>query len=208
MISPPSTSALTKMPSVVPQSNSLMMTSCAISTKRRVRYPEFAVFGAVSAKPLRAPCVEMKYCSTVRPSRKLAVIGVSMISPDGFAISPRIPPHSLPLRAARAWAPQESPHPAALPDLLRASPRSRVRHHEDRIEGFVLARIAPGTQLFHHLACDLFSHMGPDIDDLVVALTVGDQPFGILPLNLVDLALCLAEQFFLLAGNMHVVDAD
>ena len=28
---------------------------------------------------------------TVRPSRKLAVMGVSMISPDGFAIRPRIP---------------------------------------------------------------------------------------------------------------------
>ena len=46
---------------------------------------------AVSARPLRAPCVEMKYCSTVRPSRKFDVIGVSMISPDGFAIRPRMP---------------------------------------------------------------------------------------------------------------------
>jgi len=27
-----------------------------------------------SASPLRAPCVEMKYCSTVRPSRKFDVI--------------------------------------------------------------------------------------------------------------------------------------
>jgi hypothetical protein len=42
-------------------------------------------------RPLRAPCVEMKYCSTVRPSRKFAVIGVSMISPDGLAIRPRMP---------------------------------------------------------------------------------------------------------------------
>jgi hypothetical protein len=33
----------------------------------------------------------MKYCSTVRPSRKFAVMGVSMISPEGFAIRPRIP---------------------------------------------------------------------------------------------------------------------
>ncbi len=46
---------------------------------------------AVSARPFLAPWVEMKYCSTERPSRKLAVIGVSMISPDGFAISPRMP---------------------------------------------------------------------------------------------------------------------
>jgi len=33
----------------------------------------------------------MKYCSTVRPSRKLEVMGVSMISPDGLAIRPRMP---------------------------------------------------------------------------------------------------------------------
>ena len=40
---------------------------------------------------MRAPCVEMKYCSTVSPSRKFAVIGVSMISPEGLAINPRMP---------------------------------------------------------------------------------------------------------------------
>ena len=45
----------------------------------------------MSARPLRAPCVEVKYSSTVSPSRKFDVIGVSMISPDGFAMSPRMP---------------------------------------------------------------------------------------------------------------------
>jgi hypothetical protein len=33
----------------------------------------------------------MKYCNTFRPSRKLAVIGVSMIEPSGLAIRPRMP---------------------------------------------------------------------------------------------------------------------
>ena len=56
-----------------------------------MRYPEFAVFKAVSARPFLAPWVEVKYCSTVNPSLKLAVIGVSMIEPSGFAINPRIP---------------------------------------------------------------------------------------------------------------------
>jgi hypothetical protein len=50
-----------------------------------------AVLSAVSAKPLRAPCVELKYSSTVRPSLKLLMIGLSMISPDGLAIRPRMP---------------------------------------------------------------------------------------------------------------------
>ena len=38
----------------------------ATSASFRVRYPESAVFSAVSASPLRAPCVELKYSSTVK----------------------------------------------------------------------------------------------------------------------------------------------
>ena len=75
----------------VPQSSSRTMTSCATSTRRRVRYPESAVRSAVSARPLRAPCVEMKYSSTDRPSRKLDVIGRGMVSPLGLETRPRIP---------------------------------------------------------------------------------------------------------------------
>ena len=37
------------------------------STSLRVRYPEFAVFNAVSASPLRAPCVEEKYSRPFKP---------------------------------------------------------------------------------------------------------------------------------------------
>ena len=79
------------MPLRVPQSSSVTITSWAISTSFRVRYPELAVLIAVSANPFLAPCVEMKYSRTVRPSRKFANMGVSMISPDGFPIKPRIP---------------------------------------------------------------------------------------------------------------------
>ena len=45
----------------------------------------------MSARPLRAPCVEMKYSSTDKPSRKFDLIGRGMISPFGLATSPRIP---------------------------------------------------------------------------------------------------------------------
>src|SRR5882724_9215744 len=71
---------------------SLTMTFWATSASLRVRYPESAVLSAVSARPLRAPWVDEKYSSTDRPSRKLDMIGVSMISPDGLAIRPRMPP--------------------------------------------------------------------------------------------------------------------
>ena len=46
----------------------------------------------MSAKPLRAPWVLLKYSSTLSPSRKLDLMGVSMISPLGLAIKPRMPP--------------------------------------------------------------------------------------------------------------------
>ena len=81
-----------QLPSSVPQSSSRVMTSWATSTRRRVRYPESAVRRAVSARPLRAPWVEMKYSRTVMPSRKLLRTGTSMIRPDGSAISPRMAP--------------------------------------------------------------------------------------------------------------------
>ena len=42
-------------------------------------------------QPFPAPWVEMKYCITFSPSRRLEVIGVSMISPEGLLIRPRIP---------------------------------------------------------------------------------------------------------------------
>src|SRR3989442_13154601 len=79
----------------VPQSVRLMVTFWATSASLRVRQPESAVLSAVSARPLRAPWVELKYSSTDRPSRKLALMGVSMISPEGFAIRPRMPPSCL-----------------------------------------------------------------------------------------------------------------
>ena len=88
---PASMIARTLMPDIVPQSKIVMIESCATSTRRRVRYPEFAVLSAVSASPLRAPWVELKYSITDSPSLKLEMIGVSMISPEGLAIRPRMP---------------------------------------------------------------------------------------------------------------------
>ena len=90
-ISSPSLIAEYAIPLMVLQSSSFITTSCAISTRRRVRYPAFAVFSAVSARPFRAPFVEIKNSITDKPSLKFARIGSSIISPLGFAIRPRIP---------------------------------------------------------------------------------------------------------------------
>ena len=87
----------TSIPLRVPQSSSFTITSWDTSTRRLVKYPASAVFSAVSARPLRAPCVEIKYSRIESPSLKLERIGFSIISPPplldflGFAINPRIP---------------------------------------------------------------------------------------------------------------------
>ena len=87
----PSPRSRSSRPLVVPQSSSRMMTSCETSTRRRVRYPESAVRRAVSARPLRAPWVAMKYSATDSPSRYEEMIGRGMVSPFGFDTRPRIP---------------------------------------------------------------------------------------------------------------------
>ena len=49
------------MDSLVPQSSILITESIETSHSLLVKYPEFAVFSAVSASPFLAPCVDIKY---------------------------------------------------------------------------------------------------------------------------------------------------
>ena len=46
----------------------------------------------------------------------------------------------------------------------------------------------------HHLVGDLVGDAGPDVDDLVVALAVGDETFLVLIDDALDLVLRLAEE--------------
>ena len=112
------------MPLSVPQSSSVTTRSWATSTSRRVRYPELAVLSAVSARPFRAPWVEMKYCITFNPSRKFAVIGVSIIEPSGLVMRPRIPESCL-ICAGLPRAPESAYIHTLLKELCSSSSPSR-----------------------------------------------------------------------------------
>ena len=107
IISPPSIIEVTVINSSVPQSSRLITESIDTSHSLLVRYPELAVFNAVSAKPFLAPWVEIKYWSTERPSLKFAVIGVSIIDPSGFDIKPLIPDNCL-IWAGEPLAPESA----------------------------------------------------------------------------------------------------
>ena len=126
MVSLPSMKALTSMPGISgrssQQSISRMISSCDTSTIRLVRYPESAVRRAVSDRPLRAPCADIKYSSTSRPSRKFDLMGSSMVRPVVSAISPRIPASCL-----ICWLEPRAPESAIMKILLYlSSPASRT----------------------------------------------------------------------------------
>ena len=80
----------------------------------------------MSASPLRAPWVEMKYWRTSSPSRKFASIGVSMMEPSGFAIRPRIPA-SWRIWVAEPRAPESAIMKIGLNDGCRTSLPSASR---------------------------------------------------------------------------------
>ena len=93
--SSPSKIADFQIPERFPSSYASTMQSIATSQSLRVMYPASAVLRAVSARPLRAPWVEIKYSRTDNPSRKEERIGRSIISPEGLAIKPRVPHNCL-----------------------------------------------------------------------------------------------------------------
>ena len=63
-------------------------------------------------------------------------------------------------------------------------------------------------QVAEHRLGDILGALGPDIDDLIVPLAVGDQTLGILLLDLLDLLDGLVDPLFLGLGDDHVVEAD
>ena len=128
----------------------------------------------MSARPLRAPWVEMKYSSTVMPSRKFERTGTSMMRPVGSAIRPRMPP-SWPMLPLFPRAPEAV--------IIVTAPSS----------GRAAAIISVG---------DAVVVVSPDLDDLLVALLVGDQAALVLLIDLLDPVVRGLEQPRLRAGSM------
>ena len=81
----------------------------------------------------------------------------------------------------------QAAHGGELPDLLGRASGARVGHDVDRVEAR-LDELFAGlgiddlflADLVHHLLRHLVGNAGPDVDDLVVPLTVGDEPFLVL----------------------------
>ena len=96
------------------------------------------------------------------------MIGVSMISPDGLAIRPRMP------ASCFIWAFEpRAPECAIMKTEL--SSRSRPSSAIGRLDDLV-----------HHRVGDLVGGLGPGVDDLVVLLALGDEAVGVLLLVFLD----------------------
>ena len=108
----------------------------------------------------------------------------------------------------------QAPHAGKLADLGRRSARAGVRHHENGIERR-LPDVLPlgiahhlGAELVHHRVRDVVVGLGPDVDDLVVALAVGEEAGTELLLDLLHLRFRLPEDVALLLRDLHVLDPD
>ncbi len=108
----------------------------------------------------------------------------------------------------------QTAHPGQLPDLLGAAAGPRIGHHVDGVEGGNLGRLPVFRghnvyrEIAQHVLGDVLGTLGPDVDDLVVALTVGDQTFGVLLLDFLDFLNRKMDPLFLAGRNDHVVQAD
>ncbi len=108
----------------------------------------------------------------------------------------------------------QTAHTRKLTNLCRRATGTGVGHHEDGVGGFlhhiltfaILDRLF--TQFVHHGGRHFIIGPRPDVDHLVVALTVGYQTRGILLFDVFDLGFGLGKDPYFLLGHHHVFHAN
>ena len=93
----------------------------------------------------------------------------------------------------------QTAHSRELAHLLLIAARAGIRHHEDGIE-----RI----HVFHHGVRHVVRRLRPKLDDLLIALVLGDETAPELALHLVDARLCIGDDFLLLRRHDDVGHGD
>ena len=99
----------------------------------------------------------------------------------------------------------QAAHTGELTDLLLRTTCAGVGHDVDRVHGAVLVGL---LHVVEHLVGDALGDGGPELDDLVVALTVGDGAVEILLLHVDDLLLGIGHDGVLGVRDDHVVESD
>ncbi len=101
----------------------------------------------------------------------------------------------------------QSPHSRQLADLRDRSSRARSHHDVNRIH-VGLTRRGVIAEAIHQLLTNLFGRVSPQVDDLVVPLTLGNHSVAVEALDLIDLALGFLENPSLCLRETKVVDRE
>ena len=97
----------------------------------------------------------------------------------------------------------ETAHAGELTDLLLRASGAGVDHHIERVEAVL--GVLEGVE---EALGDLVRRARPDVDHLVVALAVRDEPAVVLVLHVLDVAIRLADDVFLLLRDDDILDRD
>ena len=105
----------------------------------------------------------------------------------------------------------QATHTGQLANLGCGTPRTRVGHDEDRIKRILHYFVALGVDyglladFLHHRARNLVVGVRPDVYNLVIALTRGNQSSGPLLFDILDFGFRVFDQFDLGFRNNHVI---
>ena len=93
----------------------------------------------------------------------------------------------------------EAAHAGELLDLVAVTARAGIDHEEHGVEFLAAIVVLEGAE---HDVGDFFAGVGPDVDDLVVALAVGDGAGAVLLLDHGDLLVGVARSTFAFSFGM------
>ena len=99
----------------------------------------------------------------------------------------------------------QAAHPPELLDLGLVPPGTGIDHHEEWRRLFLAFVV---LDLAIQRVGDGVGGLGPDIDDFLVALAVGDDTIAILLGDFFDLLVGFCDDFWLLLWDQHIDDAD
>ncbi len=88
-------------------------------------------------------------------------------------------------------------------DLVLRTTGAGVEHHEHGVEALVGL-----GHLLHQDVADVVVHVRPGVDDLVVALVVGNEAHVVVVGNLLHLLVTLADELCLLLGDDDVIEVE
>ena len=112
------------------------------------------------------------------------------------------------------WLGHQTTHTRQLTNLGRRAPGTRVGHHVNAVEGFLVNFVAitvndfVDLQVFHHLLGQDLVGTGPDVDNLVVLLACCYQTLGKLTLDLTHFVIRFINNLGLLWWDNEIVNTD